>query len=317
MIFQKQKMLAIEAANDTIRAVLLERKGKKISVIDFESLKRPSSEEDLPDIYTIKQLAKKLEYTEGSVVYVTALARACELFMDKKKVSDLSLYQLSEAAKWEIESYTGISGNNALVGVDKERKLKVKPGEIVYEDESDEILVNISAIERNVYVAIKERFKAAGLKLVRIYPPEVSFYMPLLMEDLDTPQAILEIGQDYSNFAIFKGKHPDQISTFNFSCDSIKSHIENEVESKDLEDSLKFTFSQVPEYEPVILTGPGAADPEITKFIKNFATSGANPLLISKSLQITSKEPDPADAVYGTALGAGIRELAGREFKNV
>ena len=316
MIFKK-RILAIEVAGDTIRAVLLENKGKKISIIDFTSLKRPSSDEDLPDIETMKKLVQKLEYTEGKAVYVTALARACELFMDKKKVSGMNLYQLSEAAKWEIEPYTGIAGNTAFVGVEKEKRPKTKPGEIVYEDENDEILVNICAIEKNVYVAIKERFKAAGLKLVRIYPPEVSFYMPLLMEDLDTPRAILEIGRDYSNFAIFKGKHPDQINTLNFSCDSIKSHLENEFESKDLEDSLKFTFSQAPDQEPVILTGPGASIPIITQYIKKFAISGVTPLLISKTAGVTSKDPDPGDAVFGTAVGAGIRELKKKEYQDV
>jgi Tfp pilus assembly protein PilN len=317
MIFQKQRILAIEVAGDIIRAVLLERRGKKTCVVDFTSLKRPSSEEDLPDVETMKKLAQKLEYTRGKAVYVTALARACELYMDKKKVSGMNLYQLSEAAKWEIEPYTGISGNNALVGVEKEKKPRAKPGEIVYEDETDEILVNISAIERNVYVAIKERFRAAGLKLVRIYPPEVSFYMPLLLKDLDTPRAILEIGQDYSNFAILRGKHPDQINTLNFSLDSIKTHLENEGESRDLEESLRFTFSQAPEHESVILTGLGVAVPEIIEYVNRFAASGVTPLLISKTSQVTSKNPDPADAAFGTAAGAGIRELKDKSFKNV
>nr|NJM04259.1 hypothetical protein [Desulfobacula sp.] len=237
--------------------------------------------------------------------------------MNKKKVAGMGLYKLSEAAKWEIEPYTGITGSNALVGVEKETPQKAKPGEIVYEDESDDILVNISAIERNVYVAVKERFKAAGLKLKRIYPPEVSFYMPLFLENLDTPRAILEIGQDYSNFAIFKGKHPDQINTLNFSCDSIRAFLENQDPSTDLVDSLKFTFSQVPPHEPVMLTGPGASIPEIADYLSRMAPSGAAPLLIAKAAGVTAREEDPADAVFGTAAGAGIRELSGKRFRSI
>jgi hypothetical protein len=317
MIFLKQKILAVEVAGDTIRAALLESKGRKISIVDYTSFKRPSSDADLPDIDTLKKLGEKLGYPKGNAVYVTALARACELFMDKAKVSGMNLYQLSEAAKWEIEPYTGINGSNALVGGEKEKKLKGKPGDIVYEDESDEVMVNISAIERNVYVAIKERFRAAGLKLIRIYPPDVSFYMPLMTGDLDTPRAVLEISQDYSNFAIFMGKHPNQINTLPFSCDSIQAHIKNEFKSKDLEETLKYTLSQAPDHEPITLTGLGASIPEITDFINKFAINGATPLLISKTSGVMSKDPDPSDAVFGTVAGAGIRELKGVKFRQV
>ncbi len=312
-----EKILSIEVAGDTIRGVLLGKKGKKFLIRDFASLKRPLPDEDLPDIDTLKQLARLLNYTGRHAVYVTALARSCGLFMSKKKVAGMSLYKLSEAAKWEIEPYTGITGGNALVGVEKETPQKAKPGEIIYEDESEDLLVNISAIEKNVYVAIKERFKAAGLKLKRIYPPEVSFYMPLFLENLDSPRAILEIGQDYSNFAIFKGRHPDQINTLNFSCDSIRAFLENQDPSTDLVDSLKFTFSQAPPHEPVMLTGPGASIPEIADYLSRMAPSGAAPLLISKTAGVTSREEDPADAVFGTAAGAGIRELSGKRFRSI
>ena len=313
----KQTIMAVEVAGDAIRGVLMQGRGKKTQILDFTGLKRTKPDEDLPDINTLKTLKETLKYTGRTAVYVTALARSVELFMDKKKVGAMSHYQLCEAAKWEIESYTGITGANALVGVEKKTRPKAKPGEIVYEDDSDEVMVNISAIEKNVYVAIKERFKAAGLKLARIYPPEVSFYLPLALEDLDTPRAILEIGKDYSNFAIFKGRHPDQISTLNFSCDALWDHIENGAMSQDLENSIKFTLSQAPEMEPVILTGPGAAMPLIVEYLDRFSPAGARSLILSKAVQIIHKEPDPADAVFGTALGAGLRELGKPALKKL
>ena len=309
------KIMAVEVAAETIRGVILDKKGKKITISDFCSLKRPSPEEDLPAIDTLNELVRTLKYTGKKAVYVNALARSSDLFMDKKKVSGMSAYQLAESAKWEIEPYTGITGSNALVGVEKEKKVKAAPGEIIYEEDTDEIMVHISAIERNVYVAIKERFKAAKLKLMRIYPPEVSFYMPLFLQNMETPQAILEIGQDYSNFAVFKGPHPEQISTLNFSCDAIRSHLTQESLSLDLENSLKFTFSQAPDHEPVVLTGPGAADPDIVDFLEKFAIAGVIPLLIGKTSGVTARDPDPSDAVYGTVIGAGIRELKGKAFR--
>ncbi|NDY73630.1 hypothetical protein DO021_17945 [Desulfobacter hydrogenophilus] len=313
----QQTILAVEVSAELIRGVVLKGRGKKITVLDYAGMKRSKPDEDLPAIDSLKELKDTLKYTGKNAVYVTALARSTELFMDRKKVSAMSHYQLSEAAKWEIESYTGISGNNALVGVEKETRPKPSPGEIVYEDETDEIMVNISAIEKNVYVAVRERFKAAGLKLVRVYPPEVSFYMPLFLESPDSPRAILEMGTDYSNFAIFKGRHPDQISTLNFTCDAIKSHLASAIGASDLENSLKFTLTQAPDHEPVVLTGPGAAIPEIVDYLNRLSPSGARPLMLSKAVQITHKETDPADAVFGTAMGAGIRELAGKKMQKV
>ncbi len=313
----QQTILAVEVSEDIIRGVLLKGRGNKIAILDYAGMKRSKPDEDLPAIDSLKELKETLKYTGRNAVYVTALARSTELFMDRKKVSNMSDYQLSEAAKWEIESYTGITGGNALVGVEKEPQPKAAPGEIVYENETDEIMVNISAIEKNVYVAVRERFKAAGLKLIRVYPPEVSFYMPLFLESPDIPRAILEIGTDYSNFAIFQGRHPDQISTLNFSSDAIRSHLTSAVGSRDLESSLKFTLSQAPDHEPVVLTGPGAAIPEIADYVNRLSPSGARPLMLSKTAQITHKETDPADAIFGTAVGAGCRELGGKTMHKV
>ena len=313
----QQTILAVEVSEELIRGVVLKGRGTKITVLDYAGMRRSKPDEDLPAIDSLKELKATLKYTGKNAVYITAMARSTELFMDRKKVSGMSQYQLSEAAKWEIESYTGITGGNALVGVEKETRPKAAPGEIVYEDETDEIMVNISAIEKNVYVAVRERFKAAGLKLIRVYPPEVSFYMPLFLESPDSPRAILEIGTDYSNFAVFKGRHPDQISTLNFTCDAVKSHLASGIGVSDLENSLKFTLTQAPDHEPVVLTGPGAAMPEIADYLDRLSPSGARPLMLSKAVQITHKETDPADAVFGTAVGAGIRELGGKHMRRV
>ncbi|WP_156887755.1 hypothetical protein [Desulfotignum balticum] len=311
-----QKILGVEVAGDMLRGVILEKKGRRFHIRDYAGLKRPLPDEDLPDINTIRELARTLKYTGKQAVYVTAIARFNELFMDRKKVTQMTRYRLSEAAKWEIEPYTGITGTHALVGVEIPPPPRSVPGEIVYEETGD-LLVNISAIERNVYMAVKERFRAAGLRLVRIYPPEAVFFMPLLLDGADTPRAILEVGPDYSNFAIFKGRHPDQINTLNFSSDTIQACLEGREPIDDLENSLSFTFSQVPAHESVVLTGPGASVSRIVAYLNERAPHGAVPLRIFRATGVTAKADDPADAVFGTAAGAAIRELSGREYRHI
>lgn len=114
--------------------------------------------------------------------------------MDRAKIKGMKPYQLREAVKWEVEPYTGISGVTALIAVERKPEPKAKPGDIVYDDD-EQTTVNVAAIERNVYRAVRERFKVAGFRLTRIYPPEACFYYVLHMDGRDTPRAVLRWGR--------------------------------------------------------------------------------------------------------------------------
>jgi Tfp pilus assembly protein PilN len=285
-----KKLLAVEVAGRHIRAALITKKGRGFEILDFSQVDRPDPEDDLPAIEAIKTLATRMDYTSGPAVYVTSLARAVEISMNRKKASKMKHYQLMEAVKWEVEPYTGVTGMQALIGVKKKEKAAPEPGMILEQDEED-IAVNVSVIEKNIYRAIKERFKIAGFKLVRIYPPEVCFYMPVFMEEFESPRAILDIGQDYSNFAILKGESPTLIST------------------------LKFTARQVPEPMPLIISGPGAGERRIVDYISSICANGAETIALKKAAGLTVAGDDSLNAVYATVAGAGIRDLKSKKEK--
>jgi hypothetical protein len=317
MIFLNRRLLAVEVAGDEIRATVVQQKGKRFEVVDFASMKSLDPDDDLPSVEAIRALAERLQHRGGQAVFVTVLARAFELLMDRKKEAALKHYQLVEAVKWEVEPYTGITGTNALIGVEREKRPERLPGEVVEEDQEEQVTVNVSAMERNVYRAIKERFRAAGFNLIRIYPPDVSFYMPLLMDRTDTPRAILEVGQDYSNFAILRGETPKQINTLSLSLESIQAHLSGEVLSRDLEDSLRFTVRQSPSPEPLIVSGPGAAKAEVVDFISRFCPNGAQSLNLSRAAGIMDVKFDAGHAAFGTVIGAAVRELSGRRNRRI
>jgi hypothetical protein len=306
----QQKIVAFEVAGSEVRAAIVVKTGRRLRVVDFASIRRANTEEDLPEVETLRQLARRLNLSGGKVVFVTPLARAFELFMDRRKVSRLKPYQLLEAVRWEVEPYTGISGQNALLGAERERKPQLRPDEIAPE-ESDEQTVTVSAIERNVYRAAKARFKVAGFSLVRIYPPDVSFYMPLHLEAGDAPRAILEVGEDYSNFAILRGSIPEQINTLSISLETITSHLSGESPVEGLEETLKFTVRQAPSQEALIVSGRGAGNEQVLRYIAGFCPSGARPLSLSRSVSLTDSGSDAASAAFGTVVGAGVRELRG------
>jgi Tfp pilus assembly protein PilN len=310
-----RRVLAVELAGDDIRAALVRRKGGRFEVLDFAALKRPDPQDDLPNVETLKALGDRLGQTTGPAVLVTPLARAFELLMDRKKISGLKHYQLLETVKWEVEPYTGITGASALIGVEPEQRPKARPGEIVSEDEDEQATVTVAAIERNVYRAARERFKAAGFELVRIYPPEVSFYYALYLAPLETPRALLEVGPDYSNFAILRGGVPEQINTLSLSLDAMTAHLSGEAVSHELEDSLRFTVRQTPEPEPLVISGPGAGNAAVVEFIGGFSPNGARPLTLSRTAGLADARDESAHAVFGTTVGAAVRELQGRQAR--
>ncbi len=306
-----RRLLAVEVAGDKIRAAVVRKSGKRIDIVDFAAMTRPDPEDDLPAVAVVKALAERLQHAGGPVVFVTPMARTFDLIMDRQKVAAMKTHQLKEAVKWEVEPYTGITGHNALIGVEPALQPILDPGDAVPEDDEAPVTVSVSAMERNVHRALKARFKAAGFNLLRVYPPDVTFFMPLLLQPGEAPRAILEVGEDYSNFAILHGRVPLQISTLSLSLESITTHLDGEVVSPELEESLRFTARQVPSPEPLVISGAGAAHHEVVAFIAGFCPNGARPLLLSRAAGITDAKDDPAHAVYAGAVGAAVRELLG------
>lgn len=307
----KKSLLAVELSGEEIRAAVVSKNGRHYEVLDFAALKRGDARDDLPEVDLLKSLADRLGRYGGPAVLVTPMARAFELLMDRRKVGGLKYYQLQEAVKWEVEPYTGISGTSALVGVEPQRKTRARPGEIMPELDDDQVSVTVAAIERNVFRAARERFKAAGFSLIRIYPPEVTFFYPLFLNATDSPQALLEVGQDYSNFAILQGGTPEQINTLSLSLESLSAHLSGEIVSQELVDSLRFTVRQTPEPEPLVISGPGAGDQAVVDFISEFCPNGAKVLDISRKAGVADARDDTSHAVFGMVVGAAVRELRG------
>jgi len=307
-LFNK-KLLAVEVAGKHLRAALLEKKGKLYEILDLLQMDRPNPEDDLPGIDAIKTLASRFGYDSGPVVFVTPLARAVEIPMDGSKISGMKHYQLMEAAKWEVEPFTGVTGTNALVGVEKMDQDSLDPGMVIDVDDEATVPVNVSVIEKNIYRAVRERFKAAGLSLKRIYAPDVCFYMPLFMQKFETPRAILEIGADYSSFAILKGDKPSLINTLTASTESIEAHLSGENPSEELEGALRHTARQTPEPEPLIISGEGAGNKKIVDYISSFCANSAKPIMLAKASAVKSSGNEGSNAVYATVTGAGVREL--------
>lgn len=306
-MFGSRECLAVEAAGAEMRGVVVQRARNRTEIRDFVALPRPEPHDDLPDIETLREFKERLGYRDrGEAVFITAMARAVVIPMNRTKVAAMRRQQLAEAVKWEVEPFTGISGRLALTGMFVE-ELKSKPGQVV--EESEEVMVNISVLEKNVYRAIKERFKLANLKLMRIYPPEVCFYVPLLDVHEESDRGVLEVGQGYSSFALLRGGEPKVISTLSVTTEVFQEHLEGRT-VPDLEESVKFFLRQAPPPHSLAITGTGAMDGRIVDFINELSPTGAEPVTLRRTSGLTAAGEEESPA-FASAAGAAMREVGG------
>lgn len=304
-----RRMLAVEISGHQIIGAVAEGKGRLLVVQNFVTIERSNPSDDLPDPANLRELMDRLGYPAGPMVLVTPMARSVQITMNRTKVKRLRQYQLCDALRWEVEPYTGISGTQALIGAERINPADQEEMLLLSEDEA-EMEVNVSVIEQNVYRAMRQVCKRAKLRLVRLYPPEACFFMPLFIHQPETSQAVFDIGQDYANFTIIKGRQPKQINTYPLGRDVLMELIEGDEAGEALQ-SLDFLLRQVPGPLPLLLTGPGATQEAIVDFLDQRCESGAKPLELHRADKLGRPGHDSQNAVYCVAAGAALREISG------
>ncbi len=309
------KVLAIEISGDKMIGAVAEKKGKRAEVLNFVMIDRTNPKDDLPEPANIQEILDRLDYHIGSAILVSPMARSVQISMNRAKLDKLRHYQLCDALRWEVEPYTGISGVQALIGAEKGSTSEREELMILTEDD-EEIDVNVTAIESNVFRAMKQIFKRCGLKLVRIYPPEVCFFMHLLQGGGEEAQAVLDIGADYGNFTVVRGNQPTQINTYPLGKDVLLDLIDGG-DTGEAEQALAFLLKQAPEPLPLILTGIGATVLKIVEYLNGRSPVGARSLDLSRSDKLGRSEHEGVNALYAVAAGAALRELSGRRFRSI
>jgi Tfp pilus assembly protein PilN len=308
-----QQCLAVEFVGEEIRAAMVRTTGKRKEILDFLALTVDATGDELPSIPILQEIRQRLNCKPGTeAVFVTPLARAVNLTMNYERIKKMRRHVLADAAKWEAEIYSGIPGAQALSGVEVEQ-VKVEPGQV--KQEIEEIMVTVAVMERNIYQAVKERFRLAGVKLVRAYAPESCFHVPLLEMHEESDRGVMEIGTMTSGFALLRGGETLSINTLGITSDMIREHLEGRI-VPDLEETLRYNLMQAPAPHPVALTGPGAVDAEVVRFLRGLSPNGVEPLVLRRAAGLTAagEEESPAMA---TVVGAGFRELGGKRMRDI
>ncbi|MGI6656190.1 MAG: hypothetical protein ACOX5Z_05085 [Desulfobulbus sp.] len=308
-----RRMLAVEISGHHIIGAVAKRKGRRLAVENFVTIERSNPTDDLPDPANLRELMERLEYPAGPMVLVTPMARSVQITMNRAKVKRLRQHQLCDALRWEVEPYTGISGTQALIGAER-----ISPAEqeelVLLAGDEEEMDVNVSVIEQNVYRAMRQVCKRAKLRLIRLYPPEVCFFMPLFLHQPETAQAVFDIGQDYANFTVIKGRQPKQINTYPLGRDVLMELVEGS-EADEVRQSLDFLLRQVPGPLPLLLTGIGATQQAIVDYLHGRCEYGVSVLELHRDDKLGRSAHDSQNAVYAIAAGAALRELSGPAWR--
>lgn len=305
--------LGIEMAGDELRAALVRKGARRSEVADYLVMPGIESGNELPPIPQLKEAVQRLN-VRGRIpaVFTSAQVRATTLPMSRTRVQRMRRQLLVDAVKWEAEAYTGIAGYQALIGLEVEQP-RVEPGQVI--EENDEIQVHVAAIEANVYRALRERFRLAGLTLMRAYPPDYCFQVPLLELHPHADRGVLEIGATASRFALLKGGDTLAINTMNITLEMVRQEIEGR-SIPDLETTLRYNLDQSPEPYPVVVTGVGALDDQVLAYLQRLTPQGVEPLVLARASALTAagQEEGPAMA---TVVGAALRELGGRDLRQI
>lgn len=313
LLLPTRQMLAVEISGHQIIGAVAEGKGSNLMIQNFVAIERTNPTDDLPDPANLKELMDRLDYPSGPMVLVTPMARSVQITMNRAKVKRLRQYQLCAALRWEVEPYTGVSGTQALIGA--ERVSPAEQEELVLLDEDEaEMDVNVSVIEQNVYRAMRQICKRARLRLVRLYPPEVCFFMPLFLDQPETSQAVFDIGQDYANFTVIRGRRPKQINTYPLGRDVLLEMVEGGEADEPLQ-SLDFLLKQVPGPLPLLLTGVGATQEAIVDYLDHRCEYGARALELHRADKLGRAGHDGQNAMYSVAAGAALREISGAAWR--
>lgn len=311
-----RRVLALDLSGSQIIGAVVEIKGKESKIDNFVAIDRTNPGDDLPDPVNIQEIVDRLDYDGGGVVLVTPMARSVQITMNRAKVEKLRQHQLCDALRWEVEPYTGVSGTQAMIGAEKGGPVEQENMLLLAEDDMDTD-VNVSVIEQNVFRAMKQILKRSKLKLLRIYPPEVCFFMPIFLEPVEGAQAVFDIGADYANFTVVKGRQPKQINTYPLGRDVLLEMIDSEDLGTEAEKSLAFLIGQVPGPLPLILTGIGATVDKIVGYLDQACEYGARRIELTRSSQLGKSGHDGMNAMYSIAAGAAMREISGRAWRDI
>jgi hypothetical protein len=158
--FSSGKILAVEAGEKAVRAVVVKKEGKRAALLHAAGRERSGG--DLTE--DIKRLLEEEKPFKGPGILVTDEVKflASELTFDR--ADTLPQEKINAAAMWEIEPYLDFPPSKGLFSCRLQSHMK----------REDAVPALIFAIEKGRYARFSAAFKAAGARLRSVYSPEAA-----------------------------------------------------------------------------------------------------------------------------------------------
>ncbi|ACV63450.1 Fimbrial assembly family protein [Desulfofarcimen acetoxidans DSM 771] len=282
-------VLAVEIDGMTLRAAVIRRNLKGFMVGDCLKIDR-TEESELITAEELSMITSRIARCPKNVVVVSPLAAVIEVAMDKKRLRKMRPYQLKEALRWEAEPYMTVPAAESLVGY-----------ELGLETGDGHVWIWVSTLPEEDYRSLKETFAGGGLKLRRVYPPDVCFPVAAMLACKRKDKVVIDLGQQTMRAALIEDGDITAFRTLPADLAATRAHLDG-LSSSELEPSLKEVFNA---WEiagrRVILTGPGGLDADIVEFFREKMGFEAAALELRGSGNCTPE--------FAAVAGAGMRQL--------
>ncbi|AEG58748.1 fimbrial assembly family protein [Desulforamulus ruminis DSM 2154] len=282
-------VLVIEIDGMTLRAAVVRRKFRDFTVSQCMKLER-TGDSPLITPGELTAVLGRLEKFPKNVVLVSDQTAMVEITMDPKRLKKMKSYQIKEAVRWEAEPYMAVPAAESLVGY--ERGPETPDGQA-------SLWVSMFPLED--YQMMKKNLAEGGLKLKRIFPPDVCFPIGAVFSEKEKELVVLDVGQQTMRFALVEDRDISAFRTLPGNLAAAKAHLDG-LPIPELEPTLKeILLDPSLENRKLVITGPGGLDSDIVNFFQQ-------KLLVEAAGLQMQCSGHPATE-FATVIGAGLREL--------
>ncbi|MEG3068756.1 MAG: hypothetical protein RQM95_11290 [Syntrophaceticus schinkii] len=284
-------ILALELDGPIIRAAVLKQTVRGIRVIECLESSRPSEGESLT-AEELEMLISRIDKCPRSLVVVTPQVEMVEITMEAKRVEKMKPYQIREAVRWEAEPYSTLPAAECLSGF-----------EIGHLMEKNETGVWVTMLPQEDYQELKRVTAEAGLRLKRVYPPDLCFSEAAAHWNTELEQIAVNIGHESIRFALMLNGESIAYRMVPAGIEAIQGYLDGDRVDKNMVDAVRDVLAAWDGRHKVIVTsGCGALDRMVNGFFRREFGVKVDPLHIPAEISENA-------AVFANAVGAGLREL--------
>jgi len=204
-------VLALEVTEKRLRALVMARGLKGLQISQCLSLERTATG-PFPSLEELDNLLARMPGAPKNMVVVSSQVTLVSLPLELARLRALRGERLKEALRWEAEPYLPGPPLECLLGYEEGRQVSEALQEVW-----------VSAMLREEYQALKGVLGEAGLRLLKVYPPEACFSWAALYPRLKGEGAVLYLEEERAILAQVEEGRLTYLRTLPLTLEEIKA----------------------------------------------------------------------------------------------